>query len=306
MRALSLGAVALAVLGGAPALAHGAYPAADPPPGWTWDAWITVPLALGAMVFALGWRRLYARSNRGRRSLVKRAGLFAAGWLVLAGALVSPLHEAGERSFAAHMTEHELLMLLASPLLVLSRPLAVMLWGFGPGARRALGRISGTPLIAGFWLRLTEPVTATAIQAAALWLWHAPSLFDRALASERWHAAQHLSFVLSALLFWSAMLGPRGAGSPASAGRALAALCLFATSVISGALGALMAFAESPWYSGYARLGMAPFGLTPAEDQQLAGLIMWVPGGLVHAAAALLLIRGLLAAASPRRTVHVR
>jgi putative membrane protein len=74
----------------------------------------------------------------------------------------------------------------------------------------------------------------------------------------------------------------------------VAALCLVATSIISGALGALMAFASSPWYVGYARLGMAPFGLTPAEDQQLAGLLMWVPGGLVHAGAALIVMRRIL------------
>jgi putative membrane protein len=70
------------------------------------------------------------------------------------------------------------------------------------------------------------------------------------------------------------------------------------TSIVSGALGALMAFATSPWYAGYARLGMAPFGLTPSEDQQIAGLLMWVPGGLVHAAAALLMMRRVLSPAN--------
>src|SRR3569623_1271854 len=76
----------------------------------------------------------------------------------------------------------------------------------------------------------------------------APALFDLALASEGWHAAQHLSFLISALLFWTAMLGrrrDRRAGE-----RGLAALCLFVTSLISGALGALMAFSQSPWYQG--------------------------------------------------------
>ncbi|UAK25569.1 cytochrome c oxidase assembly protein [Sphingomonas nostoxanthinifaciens] len=123
-------------------------------------------------------------------------------------------------------------------------------------------------------------------------------LFDRALANEGWHAVQHLSFLLSALLFWSAMIGHHGGRPRQTGARAVAALCLFATSIISGALGALMAFSQSPWYAGYARLGMAPFGLTPAEDQQLAGLIMWVPGGLVHAAVALVMVKAVL---SPNR-----
>ena len=142
-------------------------------------------------------------------------------------------------------------------------------------------------MVAAPWRWLTGAVTATALQAAALWLWHAPALFDRALASEGWHVAQHGSFLLSALLFWTAMLARRTAPG-------IAALCLIVTAIVSGALGALMAFATSPWYAGYARLGLAPMGLTPAEDQQVAGLLMWVPGGLVHAAVALVLVRALL------------
>lgn len=306
MRALirRSGAVVLAAACAMPALAHGGHE--HPAPGWTWDPWITAPLALSALCFAIGWRRLRPRSRLGSPALARRGSLFAGGWLILTVALVSPLHEAGERSFAAHMIEHELLMLAAAPLLVLSRPLAIMLWAFPPGGRGRIGRLAASAPIARLWTRLSAPVTATIVQAALLWLWHSPALFDRALVSEGWHAAQHLSFVVGALFFWSAMLGRRGAKSSASGARAGAALCLFATSVLSGALGALMAFAESPWYSGYARLGMAPFGLSPAEDQQLAGLIMWVPGGLVHAAAALLLIRGLLATAPARGIADAR
>lgn len=281
MRALRLAALS-AVLVAAPALAHGGEH--HDAPGWTWDPWITGPILLATLLFAIGWRRLQGRSGQDRR---RQLWLFASGMAVLSAALVSPLHEAGERSFAAHMFEHELLMLLAAPLLVASRPLPVMLWAFPSGGRRAIGAVAGAT--AGLWHALSAPLTATALQAAALWAWHAPALFDRALASEGWHAAQHLSFLLTALLFWSAMLGRRTAP-------AFAALCLTVTSIVSGALGALMAFATSPWYAGYARLSMAPFGLTPAEDQQFAGLLMWVPGGLVHAGAALVLVRRLLLA----------
>jgi cytochrome c oxidase assembly factor CtaG len=294
MRPLSRRLAALAALcGGTPALAHHLEGPAGAPPGWTWDPWITLPLALAALLFAAGWRRLAARSAR-RREWRRRAALFAGGLLVLAGALVSPLHEAGERSFAMHMTEHELIMLCAAPLLVWAEPLVVMLWALPLPLRRGIGRITAARPVATLWSQLTAPVSATLVQAAALWLWHAPALFDLALASEGWHAAQHLSFLLSALFFWTAMLGRRGRRAAGVGQRGVAALCLFATSVVSGALGALMAVSESPWYRGYSALGMAPFGLTPAEDQQVAGLIMWVPGGLVHAVAALLLVRTML------------
>ena len=79
----------------------------------------------------------------------------------------------------------------------------------------------------------------------------------------------------------------------------LSSLCLFATSVVSGALGAMMAFSQSPWYPSYERLGLTPFGLSPAEDQQLAGLLMWIPGGAVHAAAALVAVAAVLKPVRP-------
>ena len=277
---------ALLWLTAAPAWAHvtGGVPAAEP--GWTWDPWITLPLAISLLLFGAGYWRLNDRSTGGRPALRRRALLFAAGWLVLALALVSPVHQAGEHSFAAHMFEHELLMLVAAPMLVMSRPVAVMLWAFPSPGRQTLGGVGRQGWFTAVWRFFTDPIVATLVQAAALWLWHAPRLFDLALASPGWHAAQHLSFLVSSLFFWSAMLehrlGRRGVG--------LSIMCLFATSVVSGALGALMAFSQSPWYQGYADLGLAPFGLTPVEDQQFAGLLMWIPGGLVHAGAALALL----------------
>lgn len=293
MRTLRWAALAFA-LASAPVAAHHPENRAAAP-GWTLDGGITVPIVMSLLMFAIGWRRLRARSRRDAPERRRQAWLFAVGMAVLAAALVSPLHEAGERSFAAHMAEHELLMLLAAPLLVLARPLPVMLWAWPGGAREVVGR--AVAATSGFWRALAAPLTATALQALALWAWHAPALFDRALASDGWHAAQHLSFIVTALLFWTAMLGRR-------APRPVAALCLVATSIVSGALGALMAFATSPWYAGYARLGTAPFGLTPAEDQQVAGLLMWVPGGLVHALVALVLMCGLLRAPT-REAAHV-
>jgi cytochrome c oxidase assembly factor CtaG len=267
------------------ALAHAGYrPAA---PGWSFEPWVIGPMLVGAAVFMVGWTRLRARSGQGVCRLDRQAMLFAGGLAVLAAAMVSPLHQAGLSSFAAHMAEHELIMLAAAPLLVLSRPLAVMLWAFPTAARRGLAAVARLGWLSRLWRGLHEAAFATLLQATALWLWHAPALFDRALRSEGWHVAQHLSFMIAALIFWSSMLDRRQ-------GAARAVLGLFATSLISGALGALMAISQSPWYQGYADLGLNPYGLTPAEDQQLAGVLMWAPGGLVHAIAALMLLAPLL------------
>lgn len=267
----------LIMLAPGPALAH----AGESHEAWRPELWAALPLLLLGGLYTIGFARLWRRSDKGRSALRHGALVFAAGWAVLAGAVASPLHQAGEHSFTLHMVEHELIMLPAALLLVLARPGPVLLWAFAPGARGALGRISRSarPL----WERLSVPVTATLLQGGALWLWHMPPLFDRALDAEGWHIAQHVSFLATALLFWWALAHGRAGRQ----GYGLAAFCLFVTTLIGGALGALMAFSTSPWYAPYAAMGMTPTGLSPAEDQQLAGLIMWIPGGVFHAAAAL-------------------
>jgi cytochrome c oxidase assembly factor CtaG len=242
---------------------------------WTLAPSVTVPLALAALIYAAGFARLWRRAELGRKSLGRQALLFVAGWVTLAGALTSPLHRAGETSFTLHMIEHEIVMLLSALLLVAARPGAALLWAFPAGLRRPLGSAGGWSL----WRTLADPFVATFVQSAVIIAWHVPWLFDLALHAEAWHVVQHLCFVGSALLFWRAMLH--------RAGPLVAAACLFVTSMIGGGLGALMSLASSPWYTRYAGLGLTPAGLTPMQDQQLAGLIMWVPGGAWHLAASL-------------------
>lgn len=278
------------------AAAHGVGEAAS---GWRPEAWTALPLLAMAVLLGLGTLRLARRARRG--GVRRRGMLLALGWGCMVLALASPLAAAGHASFAAHMLQHELLMLVAAPLLVLGRPVAVLAWGLPAGLRQGLARLLHAPPLRAAGRAATHPLVATLLQAAVLWLWHAPPLFDLALRLPGWHAAQHLSFLLAGIAFWIAMLERCGTSL---AGRSLAALCLFASSLVSGALGALMALSESPWYAGYAALGLTPNGLTPAEDQQLAGLLMWVPGGLVHAGAALVLLG--LALRRPEEVAHAR
>src|SRR4029079_17109849 len=261
--------------------------------GWTLDPWLIVPLGLALLIYCVGWTRLTKRA-----STPVRPTLFLAGWTVLTFSLVSPLHEAGERSFTMHMIEHELIMLVATLLLASSSAGGVLAWGLPRPLRLALGVGWKSPLQA-LWKRLTEPVTATAIQAVMMWAWHAPILFDRALDSFGWHMAQHLCFFLSALIFWWAMLHPRH-------GFGVSAACLFMTSLIGGALGAVMSFSASPWYADYAAMGMTGIGLDPVDDQRLAGLIMWIPGGLVHGIAALVMFYKWLSASEGSSAIPIR
>ena len=278
-----LAIAALLLLASGPLAAHGAEHTPAVAPGWTLDPVLTIPLAFTLLVYLAGFSRLWRRSAKGRSSRRREAILFGAGWLVLALALTSPLHAGGERSFTLHMIEHELIMLVATLLLATSGAGGTMLWGLPAAVRNPLASFAQRGAVGAIWRVSTGPIFATVLQALALWLWHMPPLFDRALDSFGWHVAQHASFIASSLLFWWAMVHSRGQRALLG----ISALCLFFTSLVGGALGALMALSDSPWYAPYAAMGVSGIGLDPVTDQRLAGLVMWIPGGLVHAAAAL-------------------
>ena len=117
-------------------------------------------------------------------------------------ALISPLHPWGEVLFSAHMTQHEILMLVAAPLFVLSQPLAASVRAFPLNWRRKIGGGINTHFLQKTGRFLTKPLVAFAFHAVALWIWHASALFQATLRSDAVHTFQHLSFFLSALLFW--------------------------------------------------------------------------------------------------------
>jgi putative membrane protein len=243
---------------------------------WEFDPGVVIPLALSGVLYAIGSRR-----HSGLTSLQRLC--FWAGWLSLGAALISPLHPLGEVLFSAHMVQHEVLMLVAAPLLVVSRPLVTFLWALPFEWRRTLGRWSKTNMIRSPWLWVTAPFVAWWIHALAIWLWHAPILFQATLTNDLVHTAQHLSFFLSALLFWWALFYAHGRRAYGGG-----VLYIFTTAIHTGILGALLTFAPRLWYPVYSKT-TEPWGLSPLQDQQIGGLIMWVPASLVYLAAGLAL-----------------
>jgi putative membrane protein len=266
-----------------PAMAHGdALDALGTTGAWTYDPWIVVPLYTSAILYLVGCRRLWRQAGHGRGVRHWQAVCFWSGWTILALALLSPLHWLGERLFVAHMVEHEALMVVAAPLLAVARPVGAFLWALPQRWRRNLGSAAQHALIAIPWRAVRLPLVATVIHGAALWLWHLPILYDTVLTNIAMHRLQHASFFFSALLFWwSLFYGPareRGYG--------IAVSCLFFTSLHSAILGIFLTLARQPWYplqGEFAEL----CGLTALEDQQLAGLVMWVPPGLIYLTLAL-------------------
>jgi cytochrome c oxidase assembly factor CtaG len=262
-----------------PASAHGVGEQTN----WTLSPSIMVALVAVLSIYACGLIRLWRHAGWGRGVRPWQAGCFVLGAMLLMVALVSPLHKLGEHLFTAHMIEHEILMIAAAPLLVASRPLGAIVWAFPQSAMHALAAARQSRAVSITWRAITEPVSATILHGAAIWLWHLPVLFDAALRSEPLHWLQHFSFLASALLFWWVLLnGPRRTRHGA------AVFYLFLTSLHCGLLGLLLAFARRPLFADQYS-GAADWGLSALQDQQLGGFIMWMPAAGAYMCAALIL-----------------
>ncbi|HEY8973546.1 MAG TPA: cytochrome c oxidase assembly protein [Burkholderiaceae bacterium] len=257
---------------------------ASPAFPWSFEPWIVVLLAASMALYVLGTTRLWRRAGAGHGLGAGTVAAWTAGWLALVGALVSPLDPLGESLFSAHMVQHEMLMVVAAPLLVLGRPLAAWTWALPAAWRPRVGAATKRPRWRRFWSHLTHPLTAWGLHALALWGWHLPWLFDAALAHPATHALQHASFLGTALLFWWTTLG-----GERRALRGAAIASLFTTMLHTGALGALMTLSPLLWYGRYAATS-AVYGLDPLADQQLGGLIMWIPASVAYLAVGLALV----------------
>jgi putative membrane protein len=175
-------------------------------------------------------------------------------------------------------------MLVSAPLLVLGRPLIPFIWALPQRWRERVASMERARSFRTIWAGFSSPVSAWLISALSLWVWHLPWLFDKTLHNDWMHTAQHTTFLLTALLFWWPLTNPTprfgyGAGI----------VYVFTTALHTSILGALLTFAPRPWYSPY--VTTAPlWHLTALEDQQLGGLIMWIPAGTLLIAVGLWLV----------------
>jgi len=268
-------------------------------PGWSFEPWVVACLLASAILYAAGMARLWRRAGASGRAAHARQSLaFGAAWLATAAAIVSPLDRLGSSLFSAHMLQHEVLMVVAAPLFVLARPLGAWAWALPRSWRRGLGHFFHRPGWRIPWLIVTGSMAAWLIHATTLWLWHIPAWFEAALANEAVHALQHASFLLGALVYWWSVIA-----ISARRQRGAAMLSLFTTMMHTGALGALLTLSPVAWYPAYAGTTLA-FGLDPLEDQQLGGLVMWIPAGLAYVACGLASALRWLDLVPPRRLVN--
>ena len=250
-----------------------AYCGRPPVPGDLFERWnldpagITLLTALAVLYWFGAWRRrVWARPE---------VDAFGAGWSLLAVSIVSPLCALAIALFSARMAQHLLIVLVAAPLLVRGRIDAVL----ASIVRRRIAAPS----------RSSAPATGLAF-AAFWWLWHAPTIYAVALRNDAVYAAMQITLTTTSFLVWRILLRETSFGALALG---------IGTAIQMGLLGALLTFAPDPLYA--AHFGTTtPFGFTPLEDQQLAGLLCWVPGCGVLVAAGLVTALRWVSPAPPR------
>ncbi len=234
---------------------------------WSWD-----PSVLVGCAALIGGYLVVVRSR-----ITSKMLFFVAGVLVMLLALESPLEELGDTYlFSAHMAQHLLLILVVPPLMLLGIP------------RWLAQRILDWPLANRIERILNRPLLAWLLGMGTIWVWHAPILYNATLADENIHIVEHLSFLVTSSIFWWPILSPLTE-------RRLAPLAtipyLFAASAATSILGIILTFSPPGIYPAYLdpkdEIGALPllrdgWGLSPAADQQLGGLLMWVPGGLAY------------------------
>jgi putative membrane protein len=264
------------------------------PDAVTWASWSLDPAvgwcAAAGAAYAVGFHRA------ARPPAPVEAAAFAAGLAVTVVALASPLDALADELFAAHMSQHLLLALVAPLLIVVGAPGRALAALPSTGARRVLGRdLRRFRRATG--LRRAAVGTALAAVAAhvlALGLWHVPALYDLAVRSVPVHVVEHVSLFVTGLALWWVVLGVRWQRRSG-----MAVVYLFLAGLPMGALAALLTLAPRPLYASHLAT-TAAWGLTPLEDQQLAGAIMWVPGGLVYlGAVAVVIVRWLGSGPAP-------
>lgn len=233
---------------------------------WNWEPGLLIGLFLQASAYlaCVGpLRSWFPGSAAVPKSQIQ---IFLLGWLTLFVALVSPIDTLGGYLLTMHMVQHLLLTLIAPPLMLLGTPR----WLFRP-----LLRIPGVLAIGRF---ITAPIAAFIIYNYTFSLWHVPRFYELTLNDQLYHIAEHAMFFGTAVLAWWSICSPLDEIPQLHPGGKV--LYLFLQSLPPTILGAILTFAEEPLYPSYVRAPRV-WGFTPMLDQELAGLLMWIPGSLV-------------------------
>jgi putative membrane protein len=247
---------------------------------WNFAPEVVIPLGMMLGLYLVGRGRLMDRAKYPTRS-GGRTVLFMLGFGALVLALISPIDAFSQDLFFMHMVQHLLLTMVAAPLLLLSAPIAEYMWALPDPVRLSVGRwLNRRGVIRRALKGATVPVVAWLVFGATIWAWHVPAAYDAALNSWGVHILEHLTLFGASVAFWWPVIGPPPLRTMLP--YPLRFLYLFMAMFQSIILGSILTFAGDGLYSYYQE---APehFGISPANDQQLAGILMWLPGSFIHA-----------------------
>jgi len=259
---------------------------------------VTVILATAGILYSLGWWRLRTRTAGKRSEAAKtnpwqagaawRPVAYVGGLLLLAIALMSPIDVLGAQLFFMHMVQHLFLVMIVPPVLLLANPLPFMLWGLPKNARLAGGRLfSRRSRFRQVLKQVTGPGTVWLAFVCVYWGWHDPHAYEWALRKPLAHDLEHITFFLTAMLFWWHVVGagPRIHRPLSPFARAGYAVSAIPPNMMAGIAFVFASGPVYPYYEAMPRL----WGLSAMDDQLIAGLIMWVPGSMMLIVAALII-----------------
>jgi len=263
-----------------------AYCGEPPLPSAIWHRWNLDPVLIVALVLLLFFYLAgAARGERAGGTFRSERVFFIFGWTVVTAGLISPLCPLSVSLFSARVGQHMLFVLIGAPLVAAGRPGVAMTMllrrasALEPRALQPRSRLSHHGML-----------PATGAFAAVLWFWHAPAPYAATFVGPWIYWLMHISVFGAALFLWTRLLDP----APSRALAAVAGGLL--TTMQMGLLGAVITLAPRPLYAPHA-LTTAAWGLTPLQDQQLGGAIMWVPGCVIFLMVAIITLRRAITAA---------
>ena len=243
---------------------------------WPDDPWLVAGLVLAAAIYFRGWRAL--RRHDPDRWHGGRLAAFLGGLAAILAALGSPIEPFADLLLQVHMLQHMLLLVVAPPLVWIGAPMLPLLRGLPKPIRSSLvGPILRSPVVRDVFGLLVHPLAAWPLMVAVVWLWHSPRGYELALADPTWHVVEHAIFLFAALLFWFPVVAPFPSRPRWSRWIILPYLIL--ADVQNTVLAAWLTFAGEPIYAHYTRVPRIG-GWTALADQQVAGVLMWVPGSI--------------------------
>ncbi|HTN76936.1 MAG TPA: cytochrome c oxidase assembly protein [Pirellulaceae bacterium] len=243
---------------------------------WPWDPWLYFGLLLTAAIYLRGWWQL-RQHDAGRWSLALPVA-FVSGLVAIWLALASPIEPFASLLLQVHMVQHLLLMMVVAPLIWLGAPYLPLLRGLPKSVRQLwLAPFLRSPALRRFFAKLTHPVIAWVLYVATTWLWHAPRVYDAALAWPALHYLQHVCFLAVALLFWYPVVRPYPSRPRWSQWLLLPYLLL--ADVQNTVLSGLLTFSDRVLYEPYTQVPRLA-GISALDDQATAGVLMWVPGSV--------------------------